>query len=79
MATNIAVGFSQNPDPKQAFKEAAIEVKGRLNLPSVDLAFILFTPTYAHQEALEPIERILQPIHVVGTVTPSIILQDRIE
>lgn len=79
MATNIAIGFSKNPDPKLAFKEAAIEVKTRLNLPSVDLAFILFTPAYALQEALEPVERILQPIRVVGTVTPALILSDRIE
>ena len=79
MATNIAIGFSQHPDPKQAFKEAAIEVKSRLNLPSVDLAFLLFTPAYAHQDALEPVERILQPIHVIGTITPALILQDRIE
>jgi hypothetical protein len=79
VATNLAIGFSQNPDPKQAFKEAALEVKSRLNLPSVDLIFILFTSAYAQREALEPVERILQPIRVVGAMTPALILPDRIE
>ena len=79
MATNIAIGFSRHPDPKQAFREAAVEIKNQLNLPSVDLVFILFTPAYARQDALEPIERILQPIRVIGSATPAIILHDRIE
>jgi len=79
MSTLIGIGFSQNPSPEQAFKEAAIDVKSQMNIPAVDLAMIFFTSGYAQPKAIDPVNRILQPAQLIGSMTPAIILHDRIE
>lgn len=79
MATIIGIGFSDHTDPSQAFKEAAIEAKGQINLPSVDLAIIFITNGYATQDAIETLHRILQPIRMVGATAPALIIRGRTE
>ena len=79
MVTLIGIGFSKNPDPEQAFKEAAIDVKNQINAPTVGLALTLFTSGYASPIATEPIQRILQPKRLVGAMAPALIVKDHAE
>jgi hypothetical protein len=79
MATLIGIGSSTLIDPIAALKEAAIEVKGKLNIISADLVIVLFTSGYMHKDGLEVIHKILQPKHLVGSITTGIILSDGIK
>ncbi|NTV29806.1 MAG: hypothetical protein HGA80_06985 [Candidatus Omnitrophica bacterium] len=79
MTTIIGIGFSANPDPAEAFKEACIETKRQTNLPSVDLALTFFTSGYAIPGSIDIIHRILQPAHLAGATTPAIIVNGRAE
>ncbi len=79
MATLIGIGSSSLIDPIEAFKEAAIEAKGKLNIISTDLVIVLFTSGYMNKAALEIVHKILQPKHLVGSITTGIILPDGIK
>lgn len=79
MATHIGIGFSSTTDPLEAFKSAAIEVKTQLNAVSTDLVIIFSTAAYASPEGLQILQRILQPKKLLGSITPGIILGNRVE
>ncbi len=79
MSTQIAIGFSRLSDPVAAFKEAAIQVKHQLNAIYVEVAVVFATDAYTSAAGLETLHRILQPTHLIGSLTPGIIFADKIE
>jgi hypothetical protein len=79
MPTHIATGFSQNPDPVTAYKEAAIEAKTKLNLTTTNLLMVFFTPGYLAAAGMQTAQKILRPEKTLGTIAPCLILSDRTE
>ena len=79
MPTYISIGFSQAFNPEQAFNEAAVSLKHQLNQPVIDLVIALITPAYARTEGLQLLRRLLNPVRMIGSVTPAIIINERIE
>lgn len=79
MPTQIAIGFSSINDPLEACKAAAIDVKTQLNAVRTDLVILFATSAYANPEGLETVRRILQPQRLIGSITPGIIITDRVE
>lgn len=79
MATHIGIGSSTLIDPLAAFKEAAIQAKGKLNIASADLVIVLFTQGYMNTDGLAIIHKILQPKQLAGSITTGIILPDGIQ
>jgi len=79
MATHIGIGFSSTTDPVEAFKAAAIEAKTQLNAVHTDLAIVFTTSGYTNPQGLQTLQRILQPSRLIGSITPGIILGDRVE
>lgn len=79
MPTQVAVSFSSINDPLEACKAAAIEVKTQLNAVRTDLVILFTTTAYATPEGLDTVRRILQPRRLVGSITPGVIVGDRVE
>ena len=73
--TTIGIGSSQDLNPALAFKEASIMAKRQINLPESDLLLIFATDDYPlDQNALQTIERILQPKKSIYALTTGLIL-----
>jgi hypothetical protein len=79
MATHIGIGFSSTTNPIEAFKAASIEAKTQLNAVHTDLAIVFTTSGYSDPQGLETLQRILQPTRLIGSITPGIILGNRVE
>ncbi len=79
MSTQIAIGFSKNSDPVAAFKDAAIQVKNKLNAVRINAALVFATEAYMNTEGLATLHSILQPEHLIGSLTPGILLADKAE
>ncbi len=79
MATHIGIGFSSSTNPVEAFKAAAIEAKTQINAVRTDLVIVFTTSAYAIPQGLETLHRILQPTRLIGSITPGIILGNRVE
>ncbi|MBF0619539.1 MAG: FIST C-terminal domain-containing protein [Candidatus Omnitrophica bacterium] len=79
MSTHVGIGFSNHFNPEEAFKEAAIAVKTRLNQPSADLVIVTATPEYADAAGLAALHRILKPTRLIGATTSGVIADERVE
>jgi hypothetical protein len=76
LSTNISIGFSQHPDPKEAVLQACVHVKNQLNSPATDLIIIFASPQYVIPEVQTTIARTLKPKRLVGSSTGGIILSN---
>ncbi|NLE65103.1 MAG: hypothetical protein GX606_04220 [Elusimicrobia bacterium] len=80
MSTHIGIGFSNAPDPIEAFREAAIVAKNITNQISCDLVLIVATAEYPyHLSCIGIVQKILQPQKIIFTASPGIILSGSIE
>jgi len=76
LSTNISIGFSQDPNPKEAILQACVQVKNQLNTSNTDLIIIFASPTYVVPEILPVIARTLKPKNLIGSSTGGIILSN---
>ncbi len=73
--THIGIGFSQDPNPALAFKEAAITAKQQINLPEADLVLVFSTAEFPFNDhAFQTIQKILQPKHSICALTSGLLL-----
>ena len=79
MSTSIGIGFSQNPSPALAAREAATRAKLQTQQPTVDLALIFHTLHYQPSEVLGSVQEILGEAKIIGCTTAGIILSELIE
>ena len=74
LSTNISIGFSQHPDPREAILQACVQVKTRLNRIDTDLIIVFASTQYVVPDIQTIITRTLKPKRLVGSSTGGIIL-----
>ncbi|MCA9398993.1 MAG: FIST C-terminal domain-containing protein [Candidatus Omnitrophica bacterium] len=75
----IGIGFSNDPDPEIAAKNAAFEAKTKLEKDRIDFAIIFFSIHYKAEAILPVIRRILNNTPLIGSSTTGIILKHSCE
>lgn len=78
MATHIGIGFSQDPIPAKAARDALLHARNQTR-QSANLVIVFTTPHYGSLEVLHVIRQTLPQAQIIGGSTPGIILPESIE
>jgi len=74
LATHIAIGFHQHPDPQKAALQACNQIRNQLHRLDTDFIMVFSSHEYATAPVIEVITRSLRPKRLVGSTTGGILL-----